>query len=133
MPHFPLFRKRSTLLNGSETAFFLELQRQLPTGLYMFPKMRIADIIEAVDGQGFYRRRNYILPKHVDFMICDDRFRPIVAIELNGSSHNRQDRIDRDELVRRIFDDAKLPLIFVNVGENFDKAIVGIMEQIRHV
>ncbi|MFZ1987556.1 MAG: DUF2726 domain-containing protein [Minisyncoccia bacterium] len=119
----PSFRKRESIMNKSESAFFYELRKQLSSEYHIFPNMRIADIIDAVDGKGFYRRRNKILPKHIDFLICDRYFKPIVAVEVNGSSHHRADRIERDELVKEIFAEAKLPLEFVNVGVNFDQAV----------
>jgi hypothetical protein len=117
------YRKRATILNNSERAFFYELKKQLPSGYHVFPNMRIADMIQAVDGKGFYGRRNKILPKHIDFLICDAYFRPVLAIEVNGSSHRRVDRMERDELVRSIFADAKLPLEFIDVGTNFAESI----------
>lgn len=116
-------------MNKSEQAFFYELKKQLPEGYYIFPNMRIADMIQAVDGEGFYGRRNKILPKHIDFLVCDAYFRPVVAIEVNGSSHRRADRMERDDLVRRIFADAKLPLEFVDVGTNFQENISAILKQ----
>ena len=117
------YRTRSSVMNKSERAFFFELQKQLPQGYYIFPNMRIADFIDAVDGSGFYNRRNKILPKHIDFLICDQYFKPIVAVEVNGSSHRRADRVERDELVRKIFADANLPLEFVDVGTNFEQSV----------
>ena len=39
------------------------------------------------------KRRNQILPKHVDFLICNDRMTPLLAIELDGGSHNKPSRM----------------------------------------
>jgi hypothetical protein len=122
----PMYRKRASVMNKSEMAFFFELQKQLPQEYHIFPNMRIADFIDAVDGKGFYNRRNKILPKHIDFLVCDQYFKPLVAIEVNGSSHRRFDRIERDELVRQIFADAKLPLEFVDVGTNFAQSVTRV-------
>ena len=117
----PQYKKRYSVMNKSEAAFFFELEKQLPAGYHIFPKMRIADLMDAVDGRGFYFRRNQILPKHVDFVVCDDKFRPMVAIEVNGDSHQRPDRIARDDLVKEIFADAQIPLEMVNVGASFEE------------
>jgi hypothetical protein len=105
------------------------LQRQLPSDYFIFPKMRIADIIDATDGYGLRYRKNIILPKHVDFLICNSYFNPILAIELNGGSHNRPDRIERDNLVNDIFQVAGLPLETVNVGADFKEAVEKIKER----
>lgn len=118
-------------MNKSEMAFFFELQKQLPTGYYVFPKMRIADLIDPIEGWKRKARVYKILPKHVDFTICDAYFKPIVAIEVNGESHHRYDRKKRDELVKKIFADAELPLQFVNVGTSFEQSITQIISSLK--
>lgn len=72
--------------------------------------MRIADILETIKGKGYYKRRDLVLPKHVDFLICDRNFKPVLAIELDGKSHQRKDRIERDILIDQIFEDVDLKL-----------------------
>ena len=129
--HGAHYRTRDAVMNKSEMAFFFDLQKKLPSGYYIFPNMRIADFIDAVDGEGFYNRRNKILPKHIDFLICDQYFKPVVAIEVNGSSHQRRDRVERDELVRKIFAEAKLPLEWVDVGTSFAESVGRVMSQLK--
>lgn len=119
-------------MNRSEQAFFYELKRQLPEGYFIFPKMRIADFIEPCNGRGFYYRRNQILPKHIDFLICNQNFEPIVALEVNGFSHRRFDRMLRDDAVRRIFKDAGMHLEFIEVGTNFEARIAEIFSTFKH-
>ncbi len=125
-PHMPMYRKKQSIMNKSEMAFFFELQKQLPDDYHIFPNMRIADILDAVDGKGFYARNNKIMPKHIDFLVCNRYFNPVVAIEINGSSHRRPDRIESDDLKREIFKDARLPLEFVEVGTSFEQSIARI-------
>lgn len=110
-------------MNQSEAAFFFELKRQLPEGYNIFPKMRIADMLDVPNGREYYRMRNQILPKHIDFLVCDKSFAPIVAIELNGKSHLRQDRIERDQKIEEIFEGAKIPLVIAKTGESFENLI----------
>ena len=126
----PGYKKRSSVMNGSESALFLELQKQLPPDYHIFPNMRLADIVDAINGDGFYKRRNKILPRHIDFVICDSYFKPILAIELNGSSHNRLDRMEMDEEKKKILEDAQIPLITVSVGDNFNESVLKIKESI---
>ena len=125
------YRKRYRIMNYSESILFSELRRQLPKDYYVFPNMRIADVIDAIDGRGFYQRRNKILPKHIDFVICNPDFKPLVAVELNGSSHSRLDRIEKDEEKRQIFEAAQLPLIVIKVGQNFSKAVERIKSDLK--
>ena len=107
------------------------MQKQLPQGYLAFPKMRIADILRIRDGAGYYKRRNQILPKHVDFIVCNPDFKPVVAIEVNGSSHRNNNRIKSDEVKKKVFSDAGLPLVSVQVGSDFNQAIQEIVKSIN--
>ena len=121
-----IYKKRESVMNKSESAFFFELQKQLPSGYHIFPKMRIADIIETENGKGYYKMRDKILPKHVDFLICDSYFKPIVAIELNGGYHNNPNQQEKDSIKKEIFKSAGLSLETVNVGIDFSQLITKI-------
>jgi len=123
---FAGYKKKFSLMNNSESALFFELRRQLPPNYYIFPNMRLADIVESINGNGFYKRRNKILPKHIDFIVCDPNFKPVVAIELNGGSHNKIDRIEKDEEKRKILEGAQLPLVTIEVGDDFIESVLKI-------
>jgi len=114
-------------MDKREEAFFFELRKQLPEGYFVFPKMRIADIIETTNGKGYYIHRNEILPKHIDFLICNASFHPILAIELNGSSHGREDRKESDYEKKEIFKSAGLPLEFIEVGTDFPSDVKNLI------
>ena len=116
-------------MNSSEGVFFTMLVKELPENYYVFPKMRIADIIETEGGYGYTFRRNKILPKHIDFLVCDSRFKPVIAIELDGKSHNKHDRIVRDEFVDKLFEDCKIKLLRVNVGGDFKFVVDAIKDK----
>ncbi len=121
------YRARPVVMNASEQALYFEIRKQLPAEYHLFPNMRIADFIDARHGVGFYHRRNKILPKHVDFLVCDRSFKPVVAIELNGSSHQRADRIERDALVADIFSQAELAFEVIQVGTDFRTQVTTIL------
>ena len=56
--------------------------------------------------------QNRIHSKHVDFVLCaSDTIRVIAAIELDDASHDRPDRVSRDDFLDAAFDAAQLPLI----------------------
>lgn len=116
------YRKRWVFMNNSEATFFHMFMKVLPPDFYIFPKTRVADIIETTDGNGYYHRRNKILSRHVDFLVCSPKLEPIMAIEIDGSSHNSPDRIERDHEMDGIFESVKIPLKHVQVGSDFDSA-----------
>ncbi len=60
--------------------------------------------------------------KILDFGIFDENYNIIVAIEINDSTHYRQDRIERDKKVKAILDQARIPLItlWTDYNINYD-------------
>lgn len=125
------YRPKFSVMSDSEAAFYWELIRQLPQGYYVFPKMRIADVLHIMDGDGYYRRRNKVLPRHVDFVICDSKFQPIVAIELNGGVHSRHDVAVRDSEKAAAFADAGLRLESVRTGTIFSDYIKKLLLDLK--
>ncbi len=125
-----IYKKRSSVMNNTESAFFFELQKQLPNNYYIFPKMRVADIIETKSGRGYSHMRNSVLPKHIDFLICDSYFKPIVAIEVNGGYHNSHRQEQKDSIKKQIFEDAGLYFETVKVGTDFSQSIAKIKENL---
>lgn len=54
-------------------------------------------------------------------MLCDPKtLKPILAIELDDSSHRRPDRQERDAFVEKVFETARLPLARVPVRAAYD-------------
>ena len=123
------YRARSSVLTRSEAAFFDEMIRQLPNGYHVFPKMRVADILETTArGKDYYRQRNKILPKHIDFVVCNKYFKPVMAIEVNGNSHRYAKTKESDSLKKEIFEIVGIPLKMVPVGSSFASAIQEMVE-----
>lgn len=125
------YRVKRSVMNGSESAFFFELQKQLPKDYYVFPKMRIADILDIPDGHDYYRMRNKALPKHIDFLVCDKYFKPIVAVELNGGSHNNLRQQAADHMKNEMFQGSGLLLETINVGQNFSSRIEEVKKHLK--
>lgn len=125
------YRARDSVFTRSEAAFFGELIRQLPDGYHVFPKMRVADVLETTArGRDYYRQRNKILPKHIDFMVCNQYFKPVVAIEVNGSSHRRARVQESDDLKKEIFEMVGIPLKTVPVGSSFASAVQEVVKYV---
>ncbi len=119
------YKKKFRVMNSSEAALFFELKKQLPQ-YFVFPNMRLADVVSAIDDSGYFeykKRIHKILPKHIDFVICDRDFKPKIAIELNGDYHKRYDQMEKDEEKRLILAEAKLPFKVIHVKENFAEAV----------
>lgn len=110
-----------SLLSAQETDFFRALQWVVGTQAIICPKVRIADFVEVRGSQNWQSDFNSISQKHVDFLLCDPAsLRPLLAIELDDSSHDRPDRRQRDQFVKDVYGAAGLPLLNVRGRRNFN-------------
>ena len=116
------FVRRKYLLTRAEKAFY-NILRGVVAPHVVLAKVRLADLVDA-DERHLRRKSNFdhIKSKHIDFVICDAALSPIIAIELDGSSHQRADRIARDRDVDRILEIASFPLLRVPVRRTYDGA-----------
>lgn len=74
-------------------------------GLNIYTKVRLADLIEPKpksENPLWMECFNKIKAKHIDFALADDDTNIIVLIELDDSSHERPDRIERDDFVNAV-------------------------------
>ena len=71
--------------------------------LIVCPKVRLLDIIEPRSDQRDNTSLRYkVQSKHVDFVICDNNMNIKAILELDDSSHDRKERIERDQFVDQI-------------------------------
>jgi very-short-patch-repair endonuclease len=67
---------------------------------------------------GFFNR---ITQKHLDFLVCDSvTMKPLLGIELDDSSHKRNNRQERDEFVESVCKVAGLPLLRLPVQREYN-------------
>lgn len=126
------YRAVSSVFNKSEVMLFQELKKQIPEGYHIFPKMRLADIMETTaTGREFHGQFNRISKKHIDFLVCNQSYKPILAIELNGSSHQTDRARKNDEFKKKAFESIGLRLEVVLVGTNFSLEIKEIMRSLN--
>ena len=90
------------LLTKNEYYFFLEMKKIIdPIGLQILAKVRLADLIEVDKGLNYADYNRYfakIKSKHVDFVIVDN-MKVVLVVELDDSSHQNQERQERDNFV----------------------------------
>ena len=93
------------LLTYNESRNFATLQTAANRkGYIICPKVRLADIITPRSGDKYYSHFGKIKSKHVDFAICNSKMKVLAVIELDDNSHNRPDRIERDNFVNSILE-----------------------------
>jgi very-short-patch-repair endonuclease len=115
---------KERLVTKAELRFYRALQKAAGKDFEIFAMVRIADIL-AVPQDHSQRSKwlGKILAKHVDFVLCETtNLAPQIAIELDGSSHDRPDRRERDEFVDHAFESAGLPLLRIKNSSSYDSA-----------
>lgn len=107
------YRLRDDFLSHAELSFFRVLQTAAPANTVILAKVNLADLFYVpYSASTPQAQRNKIDRKHVDFLLCDAAtLKPLAGIELDDSSHQRHDRIERDHFMGDVFRIANLPLL----------------------
>jgi hypothetical protein len=117
------YRQRDDFLSAAELSFYQVLLTALGDRVVVCPKVNLADIFFVVRPNENQSYRNRIDRKHVDFLLCDPKtMKPRCGVELDDSSHSRQDRRERDAFVDDVFEVAGLPLVRVPVQAAYSPA-----------
>jgi very-short-patch-repair endonuclease len=116
------YRKKNYLITEAETNFFKIIENVVGFDYYIFPQVTLSDLffikIRREDYQKYYNKINR---KSVDFVLVDKKnMKPVLAIELDDSSHNNKSRKKRDSFVEEIFKDAEMPLLRIKCRGNYN-------------
>ncbi len=120
----PAYARRESLFTAAEFRFLQVLRKALPSELEIFAKVRVADVLQPVQGldpKAWRAAFNRITGKHLDFVLCDRESGHLVcAIELNDRSHERKERRERDEMITSACAGAGFPLLMIPVARDYD-------------
>lgn len=120
------YRVRDDFISPAERSFLGVLQLAVDGRAVICPKVNLHDLFFVPKNTPDFRsHRNRIDRKHVDFLLCDpNTMRPLAGIELDDSSHERQDRQQRDRFVESVFSAADLPLVRFAAKQSYNPAEV---------
>ncbi len=113
------YGRKDFFMNRAEHEFFDVLNEVVGSSYYVFPQVHLSTILEhRIKGQDWRAAFSRINGKSVDFVICDKAYiKPLLAIELDGRSHDVEAIRQRDADVEHIFERAELRLLrFTNHG-----------------
>lgn len=118
----PPYEQRPSLLTKTELVFYHSLLEAVGDQWLIAPMVRMADLIKVKSGAP--KRQawlNRILAKHIDFVLCEHGTLCLtLAIELDDRSHERPDRIERDQFVDAALRAAALPILRIQVESEYD-------------
>ncbi len=117
------YEKIDSLLTATELEFFRALEQAVENNWYAFSKVRLEDIIKVEKGierKKAYGLRNRIKSRHIDFVLCDKKsLEVLICIELDDSSHQRKDRIARDQFVDKALSVSGIPIIHIPTQKTY--------------
>ena len=129
-----LFYLKNDVMNKSERIFFDILKRELDDAYSIFPKMRIEDFVGVkkigAPKNELFGLRGKIKSRHVDFLLCNKLMKPVMAIEIDGSSHRSKKAIKRDSFINTLYKDVELPIKHVRVGSKFIDEVENIKQRL---
>ncbi|BDX08074.1 DUF2726 domain-containing protein [Planctobacterium marinum] len=111
-----------SLLTPAEIQYYKHLDSVIDGKVKVFSKVRLLDVFTPKDKDAFASMRK-ISSKHVDFLLCEkDSFKPLVAIELDDSSHRSKQSQERDLFVNSVFKMAGLTLHRVECKNSYSES-----------
>ena len=125
--------RKKYLLSKNEYWFYKNLKEIADKyGYAILAKIRFADLVEVNGEAGKSEYMKYfgkIKAKHIDFILCKkENLYPELLIELNDNSHKKEDRIKRDEFVKKIADKVGYKMIFVNGTGDLEDIVTKALE-----
>ncbi|HOP65628.1 MAG TPA: DUF2726 domain-containing protein [Bacilli bacterium] len=114
---------KKKFLNNDEL-FFYKCFKKLDSKYIVLPQVSLESIIKKKyynSKYTFHQELNRIL----DFCIFDQDFNILLAIEINGESHNTNNRKYRDYKVKKILNEANIELLTFNINyPNTEESII---------
>lgn len=125
--------RKKFLLTKNEYWFYKNLKEIADKYDYaILAKIRFADLVEVNGEAGKSEYMKYfgkIKAKHIDFILCKkENLYPELLIELNDNSHKKEERIKRDEFVKKIADKVGYKMIFVNGTGDLGDIVTNALE-----
>lgn len=114
----PNYKAAHSLLTATEARFYESLYIAVGPVAAIQCKVRLADILLSERGDLAAFRK--VSQKHVDFLLCHQTtLKPILAIELDDRSHDRPDRIARDQFVDAAYKSAGIRVLHIPVQSEY--------------
>ena len=119
------FKSVDRLLSPHEARVYKIIHNSVPVGTILMSKIRCADLL-LPDGQSHsenYSLFGRIKAMHFDYVLVDaNSFRPLLAIELQDSSHKTSHAKSRDAKKKAACDVANFPLIRITKSQYLTEA-----------
>lgn len=127
--------EKKLLLTKAEYLFWKCLKVKCDMNeILICPKVRMEDFIyiNTKDFKTRQKHRGHIKSRHIDFILCDIHLNIIAGIELDDSTHNKEEVKIVDEMKDKIFTAINIPLFRIPVRtRNYEQEIEKIFSKIE--
>lgn len=126
------YKRKMFFMSKAEHECFDVITKAVGDKYIVFAQVHLPTIIDnKVIGQNWLYAFRHISQKSVDFVLCDKAYiSPVLAIELDDSTHELPERQARDGEVERVLKSAGVPLLRLENHGQFNP--VDIAQKITH-
>jgi hypothetical protein len=95
------YGRREAIMTEREAKFFHTLEAAVKEKYFVFPQVRLSSLVSSkASGKHYKAGINRLNKKSVDYVLCERvTLETAYVIELDDSSHDRPDRVKRDDMV----------------------------------
>lgn len=109
--------KNQFLMTINERKVYEKLKNKLDYQYVIFPQISIRSLIKRN-----YRINNNNQWKIIDYVVCKKPYyEPVLAIELNDTSHEGKDRKIRDREVTKLLKEIDIPIWFLKPEKDYER------------
>lgn len=111
------YEKKEYLMTRNELKFYKQLKKITDKlELTIFAQVSLYQVIRNKNFKDF----NKIKSKSIDFVITENNGKIKMCIELDDKSHNKNNRIERDNFINEIFNQANIKLLRIPVQDFYN-------------
>lgn len=120
--NFNAYKLSNSIVTDQEMKLYKLLQKEIPAIYVICPKVGIKDFVQITEKKNYMKHFGHISQKHIDYLICEkETLKPVLGIELDDKSHQREDRKKRDESVNTLYENIGLRMLRIPTSINDDE------------
>lgn len=107
------YSRKKEFISAPEKEFYAMLYKVAGDRYYIFPQVHLSALFKNETVGRYHKLAFQIINRRsVDYVLCDKTtLEPVYAVELDDPTHDKPDRIKRDNDVNKLFAQHHLPLI----------------------
>ncbi len=106
------YYQKNSILTEGELRFYRILSFLVKDSYFIFPQVRLANVVKIPKERFFWESFNPLGSKCVDFVLCDKKTgETLLVIELDDKTHTLPHRRRRDKFVDTVLKKAGIPIL----------------------